>query len=145
MSLWERIAQVVGKDLDAKVDDAAGVAEQRYAALSDDRLVFVHASVTNAQTATIELRGPLGSRRLASSDAPVSLGLGQELRGQTATIHAHIDGAVDPGALVVLRVEVFSSADGAPSNEHSGNQSYSVESRLGDAHTSELELRLQLG
>jgi len=145
MSLWERITQAVGKDLDAKVGDAPGLAEHRYDALSDDRLVFVHASVANARTARIELRGPSGASRLASNDAPVSLGRGQELRGQTVTIHAHIDGAIDQCALVVLRVEVFTSAEGAPSSEQSGNESYSVETRLGDAQTAELELRLQLG
>jgi len=144
MSLWERITHAVGKDMDEKVAAPGGVSAQRYAALVAEEELHVQASVTNARTANIELRGPAPASALSADISP-SLGLGKELIGQQLSVVAHVDAAVDPTVLVVLRVEVFTCTPGAPASERNGVESYSVEARIDADKAATLELQLQLG
>lgn len=144
MSLWDRITNAVGKDMDEKVAAPGGVSAQRYTALVAEEELHLQASVTNARTARIELRGATTTQTL-STDASQSLGLGKDLIGQQLGIAAQVDAAVDPTALVVLRVEVYTCTPGAAASERNGVESYSVEARLDAEKSATLELQLQLG
>ena len=144
MSLWDRITHAVGKDMDEKVAAPGGTSAQRYSALVAEDELYVRASVSNATKARIELSGP-GEASTLPSDRSQSLGLGKEHIGQQLRVVAHVDAAIDPAALVVLRVEVFTLAPGAAASERNGVETYSVEARLDPETSAMLELQLQLG
>lgn len=154
MGIWQRVSGAVGKDMDEKVRDASGVSEQRYSSVRDDENVLVRVTVANANAARLDVRShvrPAGDslgaaerRETGSGQLQCTLGLGIDLRGTTAQIEARVEGAVDPSALVVMSVEVFTRAAGSPEAAPNGLETYSVEGRLDDGHAARLELRLLL-